>query len=595
MVIFSAIILFLLLGSGKAKYRTDESTPSKPVVQDSIRTQPLSTQSLTTEVIENDRPLTAPLPSLDSEIEIEMDTLTALSDTTDEESIPIPLELLSRAETLNQRLDEWISKPGVSKANWGLRFVRLNDGKVLYERNGSATLKPASNTKLFTVAAAYELLGADFRYRTSFIAKGEMDKEGTLFGDLEVHGSGDPTQSSIYHGEESNRLFFRIADSLVAKGLRKVQGSIVVKREKWAESGPPPGWMWEDVVEGYGSSPELVMYQDNCYEITILPGERIGDSAIISVLNDDDSSIDDFLVEAITVPAHSDEKLMVVPSLQTGERRVVGSVALAAKQRKRRVVRRDPYTSWKINLENALRAKGVMLSNPTQPKKGKKQVPIKKTNVSELRNDTLFTLYSLPLKDISRVVMKLSHNPSSEALLRTIGYVKGSQWTTEKGRSIETKLFKDWGLDDDVLYLHDGSGLSHATYVSANVVTDLLQVVSRKPWFSHYYENLPYAGEPNSTLSRRRLLLPDSVEIRAKTGTISGVITLSGYVTTPRDTIAFSILCNNYPPGTRKQRGSNLVKATQNGLLTEVAWTLAPQGPRRKDPIPESFPIPKRR
>lgn len=589
-VLLTCFLLLLFLGSSKPKYRTEESSTQNKIISDTISPKN-NLKSNTPDYPVNQLSYGSSTNETSTEYQIEMDT--TFVDTVSEESLLITLDSLSRAETLSQRLDEWISKPLVSKASWGIRVVRLRDGKVLYDRNGNLSLKPASNTKLFTVAAAYELLGADFRYQTFFVAKGPIDANGTLHGNLEVIGSGDPTQSSIYHGEEAKQLFYRIADSLVARGLRKINGQIVIQKQNWAESGPPPGWMWEDVAEGYGSAPELLMFNDNCYEISISPGKRLGDFAEVSMINEEDVYLNDFIVEAVTVPSYLDEGLSVVPSLQTGERRIIGTVAYAAKQKRRKVVRRDPYSSWKLNLENALKARGIIISDPTTTVRRKSTRSVVKPKQSISSNDTLFILYSLPLKDISQVIMKLSHNPSSEALLRTLGYVKTSKWSTAAGSSVEMKLFHSWGLDTERFDLKDGSGLSHATYVTATVVTDLLQKVTTKQWFSDYLANLPYVGEPNSTLSRRRLILPDSVSIRAKTGTISGVITLSGYILSPKDTLVFSLLCNNYPPGTRRQKGSNLIKSTQNGILTELAWLLAPQGPRRNVTTPELFPINK--
>ncbi|MCX7834741.1 MAG: D-alanyl-D-alanine carboxypeptidase/D-alanyl-D-alanine-endopeptidase [bacterium] len=590
MIVISTI-LFLLIGSGKPRYKTPVEVTQEQQKRDTLQVvnqQNIPDQQKTQSL--------QPLPEITeqnlTESQIEIDTIA--EDSIDVDTIPIPLDLLSRAESLSQRLDEWISKPLVSKATWGIRVVRLKDGKVLYDRNGKLTLKPASNVKLFTVAAAYELLGENYRYQTLFIASTPLDENGILNGNLMVVGTGDPTQSTIYHGEEAKQLFYKIADSLVAKGLRRINGQIVIQKQTWAESGPPPGWMWEDVVESYGSAPELLMYDDNCYEIAISPSTRLGDYATISMIDEDESYLSDFVVEAVTVPSQVDQGLSVLPSLQTGERRIVGTVAYAARQKRKRVVRRDPYTYWKTSLENALKARGVIIttgsSNPPKRTRTRSTNPNPKPSSSVQGYDTLFVLYSLPLKKISDSIMKLSHNPSSEAVLRTIGYVKNSKWSTAAGNEVEMKLFQSWGLDLDYFDLKDGSGISHANYVSASVVTDLLQKVTTKQWFPEYYANLPYIGEPKSTLSGRRLILPDSVEIRAKTGTIRNVLTLSGYITSPNDTLIFSILCNNYPKRSKRQSGKNLVKLSQNGILTELAWFLAPQGPRRNLSTPEPFP-----
>ena len=505
-----------------------------------------------------------------------LDSLSLVTSDTTDEPPATPLDSLSRQKTLQLRIDEWLNKKYINRAQWGIRVERMSDRTIVYDRFGEKPLIPASNMKLFSAAAAYEILGPDFRFRTAFVGTAPIDANGVLNGNLQIIGSGDPTLSRIFHDEDIGRLLGSWADTLVGKGLRRITGQIEVPPVFWAQAGPPPGWDWNDLAEDYCAFPDLVAINDNCFELVLDPGDSVGDTIRYSYEPDFLIGVDNGIqVEALTGEKQSKVKLSIIPAIWNDRWQVIGSIPLAAQSRRRRVTIRNPREVWRRTLENVLKARGVQFGNTKGKTRRMAGLDVEAADrPSELSPDTLWIVESLPLKRIASEVLKRSHNLSAEHLFRTVGYYETGEWSNESGKIAVTNLMRKWGLDSETFTINDGSGLGRASNVPPAVFTQLLREIAGKRWFNEFYEIMAQAGEPQTTMQKRHLLLPKGVTIKAKTGTLSKVTTLTGYITSPTDTLTFSMLCNYFYGNVRR------VKETQNGILTELAWSLAPRGPR---------------
>src|SRR5438552_2180893 len=101
----------------------------------------------------------------------------------------------AKLKPLEKRIASLLAQPDLSRGFWGIEVVSLSTGKVLYAQNGDKLFTPASNTKLFTTAAALSLVGPDYTFRTTVETSGTLDKYGRLNGDLLLVGRGDPNLS----------------------------------------------------------------------------------------------------------------------------------------------------------------------------------------------------------------------------------------------------------------------------------------------------------------------------------------------------------------------------------------------------------------
>lgn len=153
----------------------------------------------------------------------------------------------------------------------------------------------------------------------------------------------------------------------------------------------------------------------------------------------------------------------------------------------------------------------------------------------------LFVRNSISLRELAIPFMKLSNNGHGEIIIKELGKVKRGEGSWESGLEVLNNYLEDIGIDPSKLVIRDGSGISHVTLIPANVITDLLCRIQDRNWFTSFYRSLPVAGNGDrmigGTLHDRMYGLP----VVAKTGTIMGVSTLSGYLTTRQGKNWFSL------------------------------------------------------
>jgi D-alanyl-D-alanine carboxypeptidase/D-alanyl-D-alanine-endopeptidase (penicillin-binding protein 4) len=160
--------------------------------------------------------------------------------------------------------------------------------------------------------------------------------------------------------------------------------------------------------------------------------------------------------------------------------------------------------------------------------------------------DSLFTVASVPLREIMPAIMKPSQNQIAEVFLKTIGLERAGIGTADSGRRVIERQFAAWKIPSDGYVIRDGSGLSRSDLISPEAIVSLLEVMRHSPNFDLFYESLPIAGV-DGTIRTRMRDTPAQGNLRAKTGTLSMVRSLSGYVRTADGRLLeFSMLCNNW-------------------------------------------------
>ena len=183
------------------------------------------------------------------------------------------------------------SPPDLARGFWGIEVVSLSTGKVLYARDADKLFTPASNTKLFTTAAAMALIGPDYTFRTTVETNGTLDTHGRLTGDLVLVGRGDPNLSGrelpyALHTERNDhpiRVLEQLADTLVQKGVKYVDGDIIADDSYFAFERYGEGWSQDDLVWADGAPVSALTINDNVVFVNILPADRAGDRAFVSI------------------------------------------------------------------------------------------------------------------------------------------------------------------------------------------------------------------------------------------------------------------------------------------------------------------------
>jgi serine-type D-Ala-D-Ala carboxypeptidase/endopeptidase (penicillin-binding protein 4) len=177
------------------------------------------------------------------------------------------------------------------------------------------------------------------------------------------------------------------------------------------------------------------------------------------------------------------------------------------------------------------------------------------------------SLPSAPFNDIAAHTLKPSQNLYTELILRTLGRMRksapppdetrrASQTDEDAGLAAVRDFLKQAGVSESQLNLDDGSGLSRSDMIMADATVQLLTFMTKHRYFAQFRDALPIAGV-DGTLRNRMRGTPAERNLRAKTGTLSSVASLGGYVTTAAgERLVFSMMLNNYPDASALRRDS---------------------------------------
>ena len=173
---------------------------------------------------------------------------------------------------LREQLDDSFNDPNFGHAFWGVLVKSLNSGEIIYKRNADKLFNPASNTKLFTSAAALSLLGSDFVYQTNLYANGII-RNNKLAGDLIIQGSGDPTISNRFFNGEVTSIFEAWADSLKSKGITEISGNLFGDDTSFDNFGLGKGWSLDNESSWFSAPSGALSFNDNTLMIKVTPTE----------------------------------------------------------------------------------------------------------------------------------------------------------------------------------------------------------------------------------------------------------------------------------------------------------------------------------
>jgi D-alanyl-D-alanine carboxypeptidase/D-alanyl-D-alanine-endopeptidase (penicillin-binding protein 4) len=170
---------------------------------------------------------------------------------------------------LRHEIDSLTSQPEFRSGQWGVLIVNPRTGDTLYSKNAGKLFMPASNMKIITSAAAWTLLGPDYRYRTTFLSDGEV-RDSLLDGNLIVIGRGDPSVSDQMRGTATT-VMDALADSVRAHGIRQITGSLARTGNAFPDSIYGYGWEWDDLGEYYGAGVDELIFNEGMAPTTLRP------------------------------------------------------------------------------------------------------------------------------------------------------------------------------------------------------------------------------------------------------------------------------------------------------------------------------------
>lgn len=474
-------------------------------------------------------------------------------------------------EALRDAIQDALVDPATSNAFVGVMVLDLATGDTLFQQYAGKSFVPASNAKLYTTAAALDQLGTTYRYRTRLYATGPV-RDGILFGDLVVRGSGDPTVAPRFHAGDAAYVFDEWADSLRAAGIDSVAGRILGDDNVFDDRVFATGWSWEDIPYWYSAEVTGLPYHDNSIDVTVATGTPGSAPSIAWEPFESDYVHWQNALETLGRDADRDEDY--ARALEGNLFTLSGSLPEATVDRTSLAVH-DPTGFFAHSLLRRLQEQDIGVAGPALNADALSDRP----DYEAPSTRRLATYTSPPLTDVVEAINKRSQNLYAELLLKTLGAERPvapeetqfdeqtpGSWAMGVGAAMRT--FAHAGLDTARLRLLDGSGLSRRDLVTPRMTTKLLAFMWDHPDPATkvaFVRSLPIGGV-DGTLRRRFRGEAAYRQVRAKTGTLTGVSSLSGYVSRPSgDPIAFSIMFNHHTTD------ADAARAVQDAVVNVLA------------------------
>jgi len=457
-----------------------------------------------------------------------------------------------------------------------VKIVSLDSGKTIFEHNQQKYFNPASNAKLYTAALALERLGVDYRIRTSLYSTARPDSSGTLKADLIVYGRGDPTMAARLNGGDYFKGLDPLITQLVNAGVRRIEGDLVGDESFFA--GPPfgSGWEWDDLQAYYGAEVSALTIDDNALDLFVKPADRAGIPCRITT--GPPTSLVTLINRTQTSPKGTESRIVVYRPVGENIVYVSGRLPIDSSGYYSSVAVHNPAALFAGLFKDALAQRGIAVTGRTRviDWKYREVTPLDLTKLIELGS-----VESMPLGDIVRETLKPSQNLYAQLLLLQVGErarpgvwfgsmpgtvaadgsvkpaafpqpppngfdAHAGQTSEEVGVEVLNDFLAQIGVKKGHVLLEEGSGLSRRDVITPEATVALLSYMSRSRWAEVYKNALPVAGV-DGTLQNRMKGTAAAGNVRAKTGSLRYVYTLSGYVTTAAgEHLAFSIMLNNY-------------------------------------------------
>lgn len=407
-----------------------------------------------------------------------------------------------------------------------LYVLDTKTGKVIFDKNSQLGLAPASCLKVLTSAAAYELLGKDYRYKTILSHSGSIEGD-TLKGNFYFTASGDPTTGSWrWNDTKMDTVLQKISSALKEKNIKAITGEFIIDDRKWETQATPRGWTWDDMGNYYGAGARGFNWHENQYDLILKPGKKVNDSVVIVETKP--------LLPGITLinelktgkEGSGDQSIIYLPENGTIGH-VRGTVPVSKNTFTVSGSMPDPIPPFFNTLTEAFNKDPIKFLGKI--KKSSDVFRNKELGLAPATN-VLLTLVSPSLDSINYWFLQKSVNLYGEAFVKTIAFEKTGFGSTDTGVNIIKDFWSKNGVERSALNIIDGSGLSPANRVTTNALVTVMQYAKKQNWYPSFYNALP---EQNG--------------IKMKSGYIGGVRSYTGYVRSKSGSeYTFSFIINNY-------------------------------------------------
>jgi D-alanyl-D-alanine carboxypeptidase/D-alanyl-D-alanine-endopeptidase (penicillin-binding protein 4) len=445
-------------------------------------------------------------------------------------------------------VDTFMNLPQIENASLGIKVLNLKTNKTLFKLNSDKSLVPASNMKLLTTAAALEVLGKDYRFKTTLAYDGEINSDGTLNGNIYVVGGGDPTLGSRYlvaknpiwitTEEKQKQLeFLNIwVEKIKTMGIKKINGKIITDPSYYPKETLSKTWEWGDLRYTFASKPSGLTFLDNSIRLTL---SKDGKDIKTSIYPNYTNTV---VTNKVVVDDRNSSQITLVVPPYTNEIIALGTM-------------NKPEISYNTVMQDPASALGEIFSQ-TLERKGIKNygtISVDKVENKISKKIFIYNQFSPELGEIISYMNKYSINLFAEHLKIEV----------EKNSSQTIKKYWSKHLSTQGLSIYDGSGLSRYDGVTPDTIVEVFKYMKKSKNFSSFYNSLAEPGK-NGTLEdfQEKTVLIDN--FHGKSGTLTGIKAYGGYMhNISGDMLAFSIIINHHGMSNSKisKELENLIKS----------------------------------
>ena len=426
-----------------------------------------------------------------------------------------------------------VSQPEYKNAFVGVQIEDAATGEVLFSYNGEKLMIPASTLKLVTSAAALEILGANYRFKTKIGFSGKIINN-NLDGNLIVVGGGDPALGSEYfQNEYENPHFMDVwAQKIKAVGITEVNGNLVIDCSLYDTEKIPPTWVWEDMGNYYGAGASALTVYDNLFRISFSSPKTAGQPTEIISIYPEIQGLE--IANSVLSSDINSDLAYVFGSPLDNRREITGTV---------------PKNRNSFTIKAAVPKPEELLAKEFIAHLANAGIFIKgEVKFEKINSDRFQSVYIQESPTLAEIVKEVNHksiNLFAEHLVKQIAAEKTGLGSRKKGIEIIREYWKSKGIDSD-FFMEDGSGLSHFNAISPAYLTSLLNYMYKTSENRNiFYASLPGAG--TGTLSGFNSKNFPQESLKAKSGSMSRVRCFAGYLHTDSGkTLSFSFMFNHF-------------------------------------------------
>jgi len=439
---------------------------------------------------------------------------------------------------LDQKRDAFTSFSGFSNGSISLMAMDVATGATVVEYNSQTALPTASTMKLFSTASAIELLGTNYKAKTSIYYEGIISADSILNGNIWIIGGGDMTLGSMYFNEEGKQSQFlaQWSKAIQQAGIKTISGSIIADASKFGYEGAPDGWNWSDMGNYYGAGFSGLTIYDNMLKYHF----KTGAAGKTTLLTHTFPTVENFTFHNYIVSANvkgDNSYIYGAPysldrfgtgklPVNTGDFMVKGSLP-------------DPEYQVAYELYQSLIEQGILVKGSAMAKRHHDDLAT--SNNLQLIN----SFEGKSVLDIATITNHKSINLFAEGLLCSVGFIKTGNGSSDASCNYIESYWSS-KLAVNGLHINDGSGLSRTNAVSASHFCLLLKSMYESKNYAAFLSTLPIAGE-SGTLKNVCRNQAAHGRLKAKSGTMNRIKSYAGYIETKSGkTLAVAIIVNNY-------------------------------------------------